>query len=105
MLQGQYCCKVWWVNTTLISLKGFARRRNLGYTTIRGYYRAGRLPEPDGWITDDPDGTPPPRTSGPKPAARTDKDTFYRPGWLPATIDSWQRPGQGARTDLKSPDS
>ena len=23
------------------------------------------------------------------------------PGWLPETIDGWQRPGQGARTDRR----
>jgi hypothetical protein len=76
---------------TLISLKGFARRRKLGYTTIRGYYRDNRLPEPDGWLTDDPGGD----------SKITKDDVYRRPGWLPDSIDNWQRPGQGARTDLK----
>lgn len=102
VLQGQYCCKVRKV-ITLISLKGFARRRKLGYTTIRGYYRDGRLPKQDGWLTDDPDGDPPPSTSDDRPATGSDEGTFYRPGWLPATIDNWERPGQGSRTDLKAP--
>lgn len=90
---------------TLISLKGFARRRKLGYTTIRGYYRAGRLPAPDGWLVDDPDGDQPSPTANGTPASGSDEGTFRRPGWFAATIDSWKRPGQGARTDLKSPDS
>ena len=73
----------------LLSLRGFARRRGLAYGTVLRYRHEGRLPDPDGELTDDPDGD--------LPAA----EVHSHPGWLPATVDNWQRPGQGARTDLK----
>jgi hypothetical protein len=53
-----------------------ARHLGIQPATWRGYYRDGRTPEPDGWIGG-------------------------KPWWLAQTIDSWERPGQGARTDLR----
>nr|WP_285895830.1 transcriptional regulator [Trueperella bernardiae] len=52
-------------------------------STLRTYRRDGRLPEPDATIGLEPN---------------------VRHGWLPETVDDWQtnRPGRGARTDLKS---
>ncbi|MDD4865719.1 MAG: hypothetical protein PHQ28_00880 [Mycobacterium sp.] len=73
----------------LLSLRGFARRSGLSYGTVLRYRHEGRLPAPDGELTDDPDGNMP------------EGDVHSHPGWLPATVDNWQRPGQGARTDLK----
>lgn len=68
---------------TLLSLRGFANRHGLAFGTVRRYYYVEhRLPEPDGILTDGAD--------------------ISRPGWLPETVDNWQRPGQGARTDLKT---
>lgn len=81
-------CKVLLV-IRLLSLRGFARRRALSYGTVLRYRHEGRLPEPDGELTDDPDGDLP------------ETEVHSHPGWLVETIDSWQRPGQGARTDLK----
>lgn len=75
----------------LLSLRGFARRRGLSYGTVLRYRHENRLPPPDGELTDDPDGDLP-----------ADEVHSY-PGWLRATIDTWQRPGQGARTDLNRP--
>lgn len=72
----------------LLSLRGFARRRGLAYGTVRRYHHEGRLPAPDGELTDDPDGNLP------------ESEVNSHPGWLLDTIDNWRRPGQGARTDL-----
>jgi hypothetical protein len=58
----------------------FARIHDLDPGTIRRYKHEGRLPDPDAVI-----GT------GPR--------AHY--GWLPETVESWERPGQGARTDLR----
>lgn len=60
----------------------FAARAGLAVATIRSYMKKGLTPPADVIIT-----TP----SGPLR------------GWLPETIDAWQaeRPGQGARTDLR----
>lgn len=66
----------------LLSLRGFANRRGLAHGTVRRYHVEGRLPQPDGELTDGAD--------------------IRHPGWLPETVDNWQRPGQGARTDLQS---
>jgi hypothetical protein len=65
---------------TLLSLRGFANRRGLAHGTVRRYHAEGRLPRPD--------------------AELTDGDKIRHLGWLPETVDNWQRPGQGARTDL-----
>lgn len=75
----------------LISLRGFARRRRLAYGTVLRYHHEGRLPEPDGELTDDPEFEDPlPET-----------EVHSHPGWFLESIDNWQRPGQGTRTDLK----
>lgn len=73
----------------LLSLRGFARRRGLAYGTVLRYHHEGRLPEPDGELTDDPEGN--------LPAT----EVHRHPGWLLETIDNWQRRGQGKRTDLE----
>lgn len=71
------------MTTHYLSLHGFAARIGIAYSTIRNYQRQKRLPAPDAIIGEG-------------------NATTY--GWLPATIDHWQtnRPGRGARTDLKS---
>ncbi|GAA4534305.1 hypothetical protein BB737_06875 [Mycobacterium avium subsp. hominissuis] len=74
---------------SLLSLRGFARRRGLSYGTVLRYRHEGRLPVPDGELTDDPDGDLP------------ESEVHRHPGWLRDTVDNWRRPGQGARTDLK----
>lgn len=66
---------------TLLSLRGFANRLGLAHGTIRRYHTEGRLPQPDAELTDGND--------------------IRHLGWLPETVDNWQRPGQGARTDLR----
>lgn len=70
-----------------LSLEEFAERAGKSFSTMRGYQlqdeRHGGwhlLPAPDAVIG----------RSGDRP----------RYGWLPETIDSWQRIGQGTRTDL-----
>ncbi|MDD4865684.1 MAG: hypothetical protein PHQ28_00700 [Mycobacterium sp.] len=65
----------------LLSLRGFARRRGLAPGTVRRYHAEGRLPPPDGQLTDG---------AG-----------IRHVGWFPESVDNWQRPGQGSRTDLK----
>jgi len=67
----------------LLSLRGFAMRVEVEPGTLRRYRAEGRLPQPD--------------------AVLTDGDKVRYLGWFPETIDSWneQRPGRGARTDLK----
>jgi hypothetical protein len=67
----------------LLSLRGFAKRRGLAYGTVNRYFVEKRLPPHDGEI------------------GETEDDPKARVGWLPATVDDWKRPGQGARTDLK----
>ncbi|MGV9196709.1 helix-turn-helix transcriptional regulator [Arcanobacterium canis] len=66
-----------------LSLTGLAHRIGISPNTARAYAQQGRLPKPDAII-------------GGKPGGKL--------GWLPETIDTWQanRPGQGARTDLKN---
>ncbi|OHV20988.1 MarR family transcriptional regulator [Parafrankia soli] len=51
-------------------------------STLRGYRAQGRLPEPDNTEVSD------------------------RPRWRTSTITAWlaNRPGRGARTDLRPPD-
>ncbi len=58
-----------------------ADRLGLSVGTITAYDRRGYMPEPDATI-----------------------GRVY--GWLPETIDAWQadRPGRGARTDLRERD-
>lgn len=67
-----------------LSTTGFAERLGIKPETLRSYLKQGRLPEPDALI-----GAP-----GNIHAVR---------GWLPETIDEWNknRPGRGARTDLQ----
>lgn len=64
-----------------LSLAGVATRLGISPNTARAYREQGRLPTPDATIGD-----------GPRAML----------GWLPGTIDEWNRnrPGQGARTDL-----
>lgn len=64
-----------------LSLKEFAERTGLAYSTVKTYWHMKRhlMPEPDAQVGDGPPHV----------------------GWLPETIDNWQRPGRGARTDLK----
>lgn len=66
-----------------LSLNAVADRTGIALSTLRTYRRDGRLPEPDATIGLEPN---------------------VRHGWLPETIDNWQvnRPGRGARTDLKN---
>ena len=66
-----------------LSLNAVADRTGIALSTLRTYRRDGRLPEPDATIGLEPN---------------------VRHGWLPETVDDWQtnRPGRGARTDLKS---
>lgn len=47
-------------------------------STVRAYLARGQMPAPDGRL------------------GRT-------PWWRPATIRGWERPGRGARTDLRDP--
>lgn len=70
--------------TFYLSSRGVAERIGVTNNTISGYLQQGRLPKPDALI-----GSP-------------DSDRPIR-GWLPETIDEWNknRPGRGARTDLK----
>ncbi|OHU47439.1 hypothetical protein BKG82_27185 [Mycobacteroides chelonae] len=72
----------------LLSLRGLARRRGLAYGTVLRYRHEGRLPPQDGELTDDPDGVFPAN------------EVHCYPGWSPETVDNWDRPGPGARTDL-----
>ncbi|MCT7372149.1 hypothetical protein [Mycolicibacterium llatzerense] len=70
---------------TLLSLGGFANHCGLAFGTVRRYHAENRLPQPDGELIDGKGNS--------------------RPVWFPETADNWQRPGQrpgqGARTDLK----
>ncbi|MGV9181794.1 transcriptional regulator [Arcanobacterium canis] len=70
------------MTTRYLSLRGYAKRIGIAYSTIRKYQIEKRLAPPDAIIGE-----------GNSPTH----------GWLPETIDTWQinRPGQGARTDLK----
>lgn len=67
-----------------LSLGGIATYTGLAKGTIDSYSSRGYLPDPDAVICDG--------------------DTVLHCGWLPKTIDHWlaNRPGRGARTDLKS---
>lgn len=60
----------------LLSLRGFARRRGLAYGSVLRYHHEERLPEPDGELTDDPDGPIP------------DSDVHSRPGCLRESVDN-----------------
>lgn len=64
-----------------LSLAGIARKTGKKFDTIKGYWQDGRLPEPDAVI------------------GKEDDRPKY--GWLPETIERWDRPGQGARTDRR----
>lgn len=66
-----------------LSLHGYAQRVGIAYSTICTYQRQKRLAPPDAII------------------GEGNAQTY---GWLPETIDTWQvnRPGRGARTDLKT---
>lgn len=70
------------MTTHYLSLHAYAQRIGIAYSTIRNYQRDKRLPPPDAIIGEG-------------------NSTTY--GWLPETIDTWQinRPGRGARTDLR----
>jgi hypothetical protein len=57
----------------------FADLIGVAAATVRGYVSRGQAPVPDGWTT-----------SG-------------RPWWHRTTVEAWERPGQGARTDLTHP--
>lgn len=63
-----------------LSLKEFAERTGLAYSTVKAYWYRERplLPPPDAQIGDNPPHV----------------------GWLEETVDTWERPGRGARTDL-----
>lgn len=65
-----------------LSVSDFARYAGLAQGTMSSYSAAGRLPEPDAYIG---------------LGARAVR------GWTRATVDEWMsnRPGRGARTDLK----
>jgi hypothetical protein len=72
---------------TYLSIEELAHRRGIAPGTARGYLVTclkrdewHLLPKPDS-VTG---------ATGPRP----------RYGWLPETADSWQRIGQGTRTDL-----
>lgn len=65
-----------------MSAADFARYHDLDPGTIRRYKHDGRLPEPDAVI------------------GMEDTERQHH-GWLPKTVEAWQRPGQGARTDLQ----
>lgn len=71
-----------------LSLKGFATHTGLAYNTVKDYKRKQLLPPHDAEL------------GGPATESDDDADTVHL-GWLPETVDNWQRPGQGARTDLK----
>lgn len=77
----------------LLNLRGFARRRGLAYGTVLRYHHENRLPEPDGYLTDDHDGTLP------------KSEVHTHPGWFSDTVDNWERIGQGKRTDLQRKNS
>ncbi|WP_280319984.1 hypothetical protein [Nocardia wallacei] len=64
-----------------LSLKEFAERTGLAYSTVKAYWHRPRplLPPPDAQV-----GENPPHV-----------------GWLPETVDNWERPGRGARRDLR----
>lgn len=66
------------MTTVYLSMNGVAKRLGISPTTVKTYYRDNRLPEPDAQI-----GT----------------DRGKRMGWLPETIDAWNknRPGHGGR--------
>ena len=72
-----------------LSLKGVATYTGLAYNTVKDYRRKGLLPLHDAILAG-----PEPEDGEPEP------DTVHE-GWLADTIDSWSRPGQGARTDLR----
>ncbi|MEU3704712.1 MarR family transcriptional regulator [Streptomyces anulatus] len=59
--------------------KKIAEETGLSVITLRGYKKSGHMPAPDEQPTPD------------------------RPRWYPETITTWManRPGRGARTDLK----
>lgn len=82
-----------------LSLKEFGEIHGLTPETVRSYFKDGRLPEPDAVI-----GGGQLRGSLPRlpernaePGSRSDA----RYGWLPETAHNWERPGAGARTDLR----
>lgn len=74
----------------MLSLRGFAKRRGLAYGTVNRYYTEGRLPPHDGELGD-----------GDIDEGDDDSRSKPRVGWLAETVDHWERPGQGARTDLR----
>lgn len=73
------------MTTRYLSLKEFAARTGLAYSTIKHYWHTKRhiMPEPDAQIGEDPPHV----------------------GFLPETADNWKRLGRGARTDLHGIDN
>lgn len=67
-----------------MDLADVADRWGIDTGTVRRYHYDGRLPEADAVIGRDP-------------------HRRRKYGWLPETIASAERPGQGARTDLHKP--
>lgn len=69
--------------TEYYSSEDFAAHHGLDAGTIRGYRNRGYLPEPDVVIGVDPE-----------------KRRHY--GWKRETVENWERPGRGKRTDLQT---
>ncbi len=67
-----------------LTAQDIAKMAGLSTLTIASYIRDGRLPEPDIWL-----------------GALTERPLR---GWKKETIEHWlkNRPGRGARTDLKN---
>ena len=70
------------MTTHYLGRQEFAGRIGISVNTLSRYLSEGRLPDPD---------------------ALTGSGGRAVRGWLPETIDRWnaERPGRGARTDLK----
>lgn len=71
-----------------LDLTDIAELWGIDPATARKYHQQGHLPQPDA-----------------RTGLKTEKPRY---GWLPETIAAYQRPGRGARTDLRahtSPDN
>ncbi|WP_217998106.1 hypothetical protein [Nocardia paucivorans] len=74
-----------------LTLKGVADLTGYSYNTVKGYWRDGRLPDPDIEV------------GGPLELDGTDDAVPVTPVYRIETIETWMRegrPGRGARTDL-----